>query len=104
MAVFEALTSLLLPIDWVTGSSRSHHRRADRGGARVTIVWNLRSYWHAPSNPADVPHAGGHAFAFRRAICRKPHTRPERHLQRAANLKRHAIRMSRHRALGIVSA
>ncbi|MDD1518928.1 MULTISPECIES: patatin-like phospholipase family protein [Bradyrhizobium] len=67
--VFEALTSLRLPIDWVTGSSAGAITAAlIAGSARDDRLRNLRSYWHAPSSPTDVPNASRHTFAWLSSI------------------------------------
>ncbi|WP_193375042.1 patatin-like phospholipase family protein, partial [Bradyrhizobium yuanmingense] len=67
--VFEALTSLRLPIDWVTGSSAGAITAAlIAGSPRDDWLRNLRSYWHAPSSPSDVPNAGRHTFAWLSSI------------------------------------
>ncbi|MDF0496816.1 patatin-like phospholipase family protein [Bradyrhizobium yuanmingense] len=67
--VFEALTSLRLPIDWVTGSSAGAITAAlIAGSPRDDRLRNLRSYWHAPSSPSDVPNAGRHTFAWLSSI------------------------------------
>lgn len=67
--VFEALTSLLLPIDWVTGSSAGAITAAlIAGSPSADRLRNLRSYWQAPRSPAGMPNAGRHTFAWLSSI------------------------------------
>ncbi|MBR0956498.1 patatin-like phospholipase family protein [Bradyrhizobium japonicum] len=67
--VFEALTSLLLPTDWVTGSSAGAITAAlIAGSPSADRLRNLRSYWHASSRPANVPNASRHTFAWLSSI------------------------------------
>lgn len=67
--VFEAFTSLTLPLDWVTGSSAGAITAAlIAGSPSADRLRNLRSYWHAPSNPAAAPNAGRHTLAWLSSI------------------------------------
>lgn len=67
--VFEALSSVGSPIDWVTGSSAGAVTAAIIAGSpRDDRLDHLRSYWRGPSNPAALPNANRHTFAWLSSI------------------------------------
>jgi NTE family protein len=66
---FEAFTKLSLPLDWVTGSSAGAITAAlIAGSAGADRLQNLRSYWHAATEPSQAPDASRHPFAWLNAI------------------------------------
>ncbi|KYK44339.1 patatin-like phospholipase family protein [Bradyrhizobium sp. CNPSo 4019] len=63
--VFEALSSLRSPIDWVTGSSAGAITAAlIAGSPSGDRLRNLRSYWHGTDRAPAIPNAGRHLFAW----------------------------------------
>ncbi len=67
--VFEALTSLGSPVDWVTGSSAGAITASlVAGSPREDRLDHLRSYWRGPSSTAGVPNSSRHTFAWLSSI------------------------------------
>ncbi|UQR61343.1 patatin-like phospholipase family protein [Bradyrhizobium sp. C-145] len=66
--VFEALTGLALPIDWVSGSSAGAITAAlIAGSPSADRLRNLRSYWHA-DGPSARTNESRHLFAWLSSI------------------------------------
>ncbi|WP_448033078.1 patatin-like phospholipase family protein [Bradyrhizobium liaoningense] len=67
--VFEALSSLRSPIDWVTGSSAGAITAAlIAGSPSADRLGNLRGFWHGPDRVPAIPYASRHLFAWLSSI------------------------------------
>ncbi|MEY9183771.1 NTE family protein [Bradyrhizobium sp. USDA 326] len=67
--VFEALSSLRSPIDWITGSSAGAITAAlIAGSPSADRLRNLRSYWHGADRAPAIPDTGRHLFAWLSSI------------------------------------
>lgn len=67
--VFEALSSLRSPIDWVTGSSAGAITAAlIAGSPSADRLGNLRGFWHRPDRVPAIPYASRHLFAWLSSI------------------------------------